>query len=511
MPIELSIGAILGICVGGAACVLLIGTSLVVLCLRRKHKALVASRNDGTGRQPRAHLSITDEDVFRMPGMRRLQPSPYGHPAGWEPISSGESIAKRGFAPNPADIDPSTGAPPWTVRNSRRINKPVAKPLIRKPSGALSPITERSINNTATSPSLSTAALSDAGTKEAVTNNVVKGVYQPSGRPNFDVSPPGHLKPKPLFHGQPRSLSQGALIKSSQSFEPGDVPLQDLQAIRMPRSSSLCSQPSGQAPTIPVPPLPFELPIKKKVQPMTSPSHMSPQRVSGMSLLSGDTSVLNEPLSRGFSETETDFTSISLSSPAAWRSTPIGLGISDGSNAKWNFSRIDRSASPISVSKARDIRPPLSQQQSFRASIHNNLPRNASSGLSMSLLDRSFPTPEAARESTKPGLEIPGDNRRKPSRRSKVPQASPLSGKNVFQTSQDKKAKRASTSVLKVVSGNQTSPIKDPWIDRPISIATEDPFRWNPKSSMQPSKPSAMKTGAQRHKRQSCVRISNIP
>ncbi|KAL8704541.1 MAG: hypothetical protein Q9201_002315, partial [Fulgogasparrea decipioides] len=507
MAIQFSIGAILGICLGAATCIVLIGTSLVVLCLRRKHKALIASRNGDSGRQPRAHLSITDEDVFRMPGMRRLQPLPYGHPAGWEPISSGESIAKRGFAPNPADIDLKTGAPPWTVRNLRRTNKIVAKPLVRKPSGALSPITERSNNNTATPPSLSTAAISDDGTKEASAKHVVKGVYQPSGRPNFDMS---NLKPKPLFHGQPRSLSHGALSKSSQSIK-SDVPLQDLQATRIPRSSSLCSQPPGQAPTIPVPPLPFELPIKQRIQPMTSPSQMSPQRVSGMSLLSGDTSVLNEPVSRGFSEAETAFTSTSLTSNAALHLTPIGLGISDVSNAKWNFSRIDRSASPISVSKARDIRPPLSQQHSFRASIHSSLPRNPSSGLSMSLLDPNFPTPEAARKSIKPGCEIPGDNRRQRSRRSKVPKASPLNGKNVFQVSEDKKAKRASTSVLNVVSGNQSSPIKDPWIDRPTSIATEDPFRWDPKSSMKPSKPSAMKTGGQRHKRQSCVRISNIP
>ncbi|KAI4195623.1 MAG: hypothetical protein LQ350_007094 [Teloschistes chrysophthalmus] len=282
----------------------------------------------------------------------------------------------------------------------------------------------------------------------------------------------------------------------------------------MPRSTSLCSQQSGQAPNFPVPPLPFELSAKKKPQQMKSPSDMSLQRVSGMSLLSGDTSVLNDTMSRGFSEAGTDFTSISLASPPPAHLAPVGLGITDGSNAIWNFSRVDRSASPISPGLSK-TRPPLSQQHSFRGSIHNSLPRNQSSGLSMSLLDRSFPTPEAARKRPTKALEFPdNDIEGKLTRRPNGLRASLVSGSNVFQISEDaKKAKRASTSVLNTISGNQTSPIKNPYVDRPTSIATDDPFRWDSKTSMQQSssKPSAMKNGAKEHKRQSCVRISNIP
>ncbi|KAL9582474.1 MAG: hypothetical protein Q9212_003282, partial [Teloschistes hypoglaucus] len=489
------------------------------LCLRRKHKALLASHSADETRRGKAHLSITDEDVFRMPGMRRIHPSPYSHPAGWAPISSGESIGKKGLAPNAADIDPTTGVPPWPVRFPRQSKKAGPKPAVRKPSGALSPITERPTNNTATSPSLSTVAASEVELKEPTQASTVRIVRPPSGHPDFDMSPPAHLKPKPLFHGQPRSFSHGALSNLSKEIEPketvraalDDIQLQDLQVVRMPRSTSLCSQQSGQAPNFPVPPLPFELPAKRKPLQMKSPSDMSLQRVSGMSLLSGDTSVLNDTMSRGFSEAGTDFTSISLASPPLAHLAPVGLGIMD-SNAKWNFSRVDRSASPISLSKTR---PPLSQQHSFRGSIHNSLPRNQSSGLSMSLLDRTFPTPEAARKPTTKGLDLPdNDIERKLTRRPKGLRASLLSGGNVFQISEDaKKAKRASASVLNTISGNQTSPVKNPYVDRPTSIATDDPFRWDPKTSMQQSssKPSAMKTGAKGHKRQSCVRISNIP
>ncbi|KAL8684779.1 MAG: hypothetical protein Q9218_008140, partial [Villophora microphyllina] len=519
MAIQLDLPKILGICVGGTFFLILICTIPIWLCLRRKHKALMASQNSDATRRPRAHLSITDEDVFRMPGMRRFRSMPYGHPAGWAPISSGESVPKRGLAPNAADVDPITGVPPWPVRDLRQVKKIGPKRPVRKPSGALSPITERSTNATATSLSLSTVAASEVEIKDPSQGHTAKGIYQPRGRPDFDASPPGHLKPKPLFHRQPRSVSHGALTNLTHNqrligsirLVSADVPLQDLKSARLPRSSSLCSQQSGQAPNCPVPPLPFKLPIRKRPQVIQSPSDMSLQRVSGMSLLSGNTSVLNETMSKGFSEADTDFTSISLTSPSVPQSTPIGLGISDGINAKWNFSRVDRSASPISISKARDVRPPLSQQHSFRASIHNSLPRNQSSGLSMSLLDRTFPTPEAARKTPTKTLDIPDPISRNPSRRSRLPQASPLTGANVFQIAEDKKAKSASTSVLSTISGNQVSPVKNPYTDRPTSIATDDPFRWDPKTSMQPSKPSAMKTGARKHKRQSCVRISNIP
>ncbi|KAL8778618.1 MAG: hypothetical protein Q9213_007337, partial [Squamulea squamosa] len=508
MAIQISGPAIWGI--GAGICVVIL--TLIVLFwvqLRRRLKANDHSISRSLS-QRRAHLSITDEDVMRMPGMRRHQLAPYNHPTGWAPISSRESIAKKALTPNPADVDPITGVPPWPVRIPRRLKKSQSNPIVRMPPPALLPITERSTNNTATSPSLSTATNPDNSMKQSkVTVGV--DVYRPSGRPSLDSSP-GLLRPKPLFHGQQRSLSQGSLTSSALNPKPitsaqvstQNSELQSLREARIPRSSSLCSQQPGQAPNIQLPPLPpFELPASQ-AQSTKILTDMSPQRVSGMSLLSGDTSVLDGSASRVFSQADTDFTSISLASPLSSH-TPIGLGISTASNPKWNFSRIDRSASPLSASKARNIRPQISQQHSFRASIHNSLPRSVSSGLSMSLLDQTSPNPKAALNTTGSTFEVP------PRRRSRVPQPSPMRGLNVFQLSEDKKAKRASTSVLQPVSGNQTSPVKNPWLDRPRSIATEDPFRWDPKTSMQPIKPSAMKNPAQRHKRQSCVRISNIP
>ncbi|KAL8689487.1 MAG: hypothetical protein Q9224_004630, partial [Gallowayella concinna] len=501
MAIQISVAAIWGMS-AGVLVVILTALFVIFIHLRRKHKAPVdAPRRNPS--QRRVHLSITDEDVLRMPGMRRHRPAaPYNHPPGWAPISSRESIAKKTFTPNPADVDPITGLPPWPVRIPRRLKKTQSSSsssVIPVPTATLSPITERSATNTTISPSISIATNPDLGVKGPVKTDASLNV----DRPTLDSS----VLPSPLFSGQQRSFSHGTIVTPTYGIKSNDPPrrpsadveLQNLQVARMPRSSSLCSQHPGKAPTIPVPALPFELSVGKKLQ--SKPLfEKSPQRMSGMSLLSGDTSVLDEA-SRAFSQTETDFTSISLTSPPGSQSTPIGLGISPGTNPKWNFSRIDRSASPLSALRARSIRPQLSQQHSFRASIHNSPPRSASSGLSMSLLNQTSPDAKTAFNLSKSKLNRPPQ-----------PFTTNIVPTNVFQANEDKKAKRASTSILQAVSGNQSSPFKDPWNDRPISIATEDPSRWDPKTSMHHTKPSAMrKNPAQRHKRQSCVRISNIP
>ncbi|KAL8825784.1 MAG: hypothetical protein Q9170_007658, partial [Blastenia crenularia] len=371
MAIQLSVAAIWGIGVGGAVLAILLGAGLVFLLLHRKHKALLTSKTRDN-EWPRAHLSITDEDVMRMPGMRRIRPSPYNRQSAWTPVSSRENVAKRGLAPNPADVDPVTGVPPWPVRIPRRLKKIQSSPMVRVPLTALSPITERSANNTVTSPSLSKVTNSDTENQQQPKNKIVGGVYRLSGCPDPDALP-GQMKPKPLFHGQQRSLSQGILSEFYDESKPKDTSepvkrtaeARDIEKARMRRSTSLCSQQPGQMPTIPIPPLPFELPINRRSQLSKPLLDASPQRISGMSLLSGDTSLLDELASRKFSQADTDFTSISLTSPPGSSSTTVGLGISNSSHSKWNFSRVDRAASPLSATKA--LRPQISQQHSFRA------------------------------------------------------------------------------------------------------------------------------------------------
>lgn len=70
------------------------------------------------------------------------------------------------------------------------------------------------------------------------------------------------------------------------------------------------------------------------------------------------------------------------------------------------------------------------------------------------------------------------------------------------------------TDVLRDVSGNQVSPVRRAANSRPASIASENPFHWD-RNSLQTGFSSTLKgsPGSQRkgHKRQNCVRISNLP
>ncbi|KAL9612712.1 MAG: hypothetical protein Q9167_002703 [Letrouitia subvulpina] len=469
-------------------------------------------------------MSITDEDVARMPGMKRLRSStrlPYKQQPGWNPISSRENVTKKTLIPNPADIDPVTHVPPWPTRVPRGLKKATSTPLVRMSAAALSPITERSTIATATSPNISAAVSADDGKRQSTKGDVVGGLYKPKGTPDVDVSPTAALKPKPLFHGQQRSFSHGMLPKAVDETIKKTAPtdkssregrVDSLQVIKMPRSTSLGSQPGGQPPNFPVPPLPMHLPIKRTSQTMSTAAETSPRRISGYSLLSGDTSVLDQTLSNAFSQAETDFTSISLTSPPLSSSTPVGLGIFDSDSATRNFSRPDRFNCLSSGPKAKDIRPQLNSQNSFRASIHKNTP-GVSSKLLMSFLDQSSQDissmstcDDQAIKGPSQGIVAGGTTRHPGLSPSSLPRRT-----NIFQINDERKSKLASASVLQAVSGNQRSPNKNLWNDRPNSIATEDPFRWDPKTSMQPSKPSAMKGGARRHKRQSCVRIFETP
>ncbi|KAL9046559.1 MAG: hypothetical protein Q9214_000630 [Letrouitia sp. 1 TL-2023] len=524
MAIKLSVAAIWGISAAGVAVLVLAIAAFIVFFLRRRHRALV-SRSSSKLTTRRAHMSITDEDVARMPGMKRLRSStrlPYKQQTGWNPISSRENVTKKTLVPNPADIDPVTHVPPWPTGVPRGLKKVTSTPLVRMPAAALSPITERSTIATATSPNLSAAVSAEDGKPQSSKGEVVGGLYKPKGTPDVDISPTGALKPKPLFHGQQRSFSHGMLPKAADETvkknalankASREVPVDGLQAIKMPRSTSLGSQPGGQPPSFPVPPLPMHLPTKRASQTMSPATETSPRRISGYSLLSGNTSVLDQTLSNAFSQAEMDFTSVSLTSPPVSGLTPVGLGIFDSSSATRNFSRPDRFNCPSSGPKAKDIRPQLNPQKSFRASIHSNSTADASSRLSTSLLEQSSrdissmsTCDDQAIKSPSLGIATGGTTYH--------PGLSPLPlprRTNVFEANKERKSKLASASVLQVVSGNQRRPIKNPWNDRPNSIATEDPFRWDPKTSTQPGKPSAMKGGARRHKRQSCVRIFETP
>ncbi|KAL8793314.1 MAG: hypothetical protein Q9195_004091 [Heterodermia aff. obscurata] len=409
-----------------------------------------------------------------------------------------------------------------------RLTRSNVLPLAHVRSQNMSPVVQRaSVKIVNASPSSSNAHAQHAqrsqispkhGAQRRHDLALPTGIPLESPRSNISSNTAQALTPKPLFHDKRRSASLGTLSqilekKNQDGLYVVDSQAADAQQGRLPRSTSLCAQKAAMAPNEPLPPLPLHVNKLRSFHSIRSPTE---HRGSENSLLSGDTSVLDNRGSKCFSQAETDLTSLSMVSPARWGS--VGLGIMDDDDAKWSSADITRTASPLEAVKQAHIRPQLKAQSSYRASIQPSLPRSGSSGLSLSLLDKSpFRHPPSQTQSRDNPIRSDEQNLNssrglasKQSQRGGASPLSPLTRKSMINIHEDRKAKRSS-AVLQDVSGNQGSPLHDGVKSRPLSIATSNPFEWETEKHLKPGKPSAMKGRTRGHKRNSCVRISNIP
>ena len=480
-------------------------------------------------------MSITDEDVARMPGTRRalrhsLQTtSPYGSSSPYAPISSQETLRRPVMTPslktkvdNQPDHGPITPQHSWPL--PRRLKRSDATPLIRMQKSSWTSNTERVKNDTKASTGIADMKANIKTQCKDHTGLMAGGIKTNDQSPGRDPSPSADLKPKPFFSGQQRSISHGMISKfSDKSRQTAELYIVDSEETRQkdrathPRSLSVCSQQSGLAPTQPIPPLPFEI-ASKRFHSVKSPTDSSGKRGSGISLFSDNTSVLGDDWSKALSQADTDLTSLGLASPLVADSTTKCLGMYEkAGSAERDSSNFQERASPLEAAKALNFRPPLHSQRSFRASIQESLTRSNSSGLSMSLLeqglscnDSSPSLKDAAGTQTKLKLLMPKSGEKRQTRL-RISQSSPLSHGSVFNIHEDVQSKRASTSILQTISGNEGSPEPNPMNKRPSSIATEDPFQWDAITFLQLESPSAIKGPEKKHKRQNCVRISNIP
>lgn len=538
MAIILSPFAIFGLAAGGALLLVIVGTTAAILIGRRKHKRSLLLINARGARRlsgyPGGHVSMSDYDWLNMPRTRTLRSSrrvPSRYPRPYTPIASRESLPRhqtlrrpqRNLGSGPTAADPNVQQMSWPL--PPRLTRSNVLPPAQVRGYGMSPVNERAsqkLMNPSTSPDHVDVRLPQMSSED---NQRIHEIAVPTGAPidspgsNISSNTAQAMTPKPLFHDKQRSASLGTLPKVSvnntkqNSLYVVDAEALDAQDTRLPRSTSLFTQQVALAPTEPLPPLPLNVAKLRGFQSIRSPTE---HRESGNSLLSGETSILDDGGSKSFSQAETDFTSISMVSPTGLGS--VGLGISDEDDFKWDSREITGAASPLDAVRRMDIRPQLKTQSSYRASIQNSLPRSASSGLSLSLLDRSpFRHPPTT---TEPKDEPNGNDRPRLKRnqelearspfRQGISTSSPLSRNSMINIYEDPKPKRSS-AILQDVSGNQGSPLHDGVKSRPLSVATSDPFRWETEKPLEPGKPSAMKGRARGHKRNSCVRISNIP
>ena len=532
-------GIIIGLAMGGGLFVVILGTTAAILIGRRKHKRAVMLMNARGVRRlsgyPGGHVSMTDADWLNLPRTKTLRSSriaQFGYAPPYTPIASRESLPRHRRLTRPqraVTVDPiatSTNAqqPSWPL--PRRLTRSNV-PMIQSRSHSLSPVTEWS-SKKAQGPCVPSNGLEvrvprqSPSDSDRIQRDVTIPTNAHTGSPRSDLSPHAvlALTPKPLFHDKRRSASYGAIPKHV------DIPLKqsglyvvdskdtDVHHARLPRSTSLYAQHAANAPpTEPLPPLPLNV---TKLRSFHSIKSSNEQRGSGHSLLSGNTSVLDEGGSKCFSQIETDHTSTCMTSATGLGS--VGPDIPGDGGFKWEASEITRTASPFEALKKPDIRPQLQTQNSFRASIQQSLPRSGSSGLSLSLLHQSpFRHPPnipqakvGSAEVGMMGLKVHRGLEGNTFARRGVSPSSPLSRNPVINVHKNVQPKRSS-AVLQAVSGNQSSPLHDGVKSRPLSIATSDPSQWETEKQLKPGKPSAMKGRVRGHKRNSCVRISNIP
>ncbi|KAM0802908.1 hypothetical protein BDR22DRAFT_971116 [Usnea florida] len=516
----MSFALIVGI-IAGAVCLTSLSVVFIVLGLRHRHKRILAQINSGAdqglnGFHNRSSpiMSITDEDVARMPGTRasvhRSLNAPYHRNSLYTPMASRESLPPRAYVPkvranDRADHQPISPQQSWPL--PRRMTRADGTPLVRMPSATLTPATQKSKKTFPKEPRNAASIPSS----DAVTSNESLGV---DGKDSDTKIAPAvtDLEPKPLFHNQQRSSSHGMMIGLADGSK--SEPRASRRMSQFSRSKSMYSQDPGLAPPQPLPPLPFE--IASMRLPRVKSTEQITRRGSGGSLFSEQTSILDDNWSKGFPQTGTDVTTNTLASAQASALTSKECGEYGVDHVVWDTPRAEGTPSPFGAAKQMSFRPQLNTQRSFRASVQESLPRSKSSGLSLSMSlhgpsraeSRASLAKDPSSTNTKSKVAIPRSPESRRLRRGISP-SSPLCRGTDFTIHDDTNSKRASTSVLHPVSGNEGSSISQLRDERPHSIATSNPLEWDTES-LPATKPSTPKDRRSGHQRQSCIRTSSI-
>lgn len=540
MPFQLTTGAIWGIGIGAFVLTLASGLVVIVLYCRLKQRRQLArifsARERRLSGYPGGHLSITDEDVARMPGTRRARRNPNHAPSGssrgWTAISSRESLPRRPVKTAFKHPQNTIGSVPvWPL--PPRLTRSTAAPSVRLQASLQCPKKEEKSPQPYKLPDIEFNSLNPRDMAENSSILPKNGQGESTQQEALTASP---LKPKPLFHSKQRSISAGLILQRPEGemkhvedlVQPHLPGTPKIPKSHLPRSASLCSQHAGMVPNKPIPPLPFNFSASNRFQNIRSHIEVSSTRASGNSLLSGNTSILDDCLSRTLSQAETNLTSTSVLSPCIPPSEPERAGMPDIGNHTWRSSASGGVSYPLSVSKANELQAKAEVRKSCRASIVQSLPRSASSGLSLSLSlapgsSRNVSSTSLHRDkvlpSRTPSLMVPETLEGKGSRRGKSP-ASPLRNSTTFDSQGELKVEKKLPSTLQVISGNEGSMETS----QPGNFLSSDEnkiFQWDPVSPMQPGKPSAARDRAKGHLRQtdlkikksgeSNVRISDIP
>lgn len=259
----------------GAVCVALIITILVIIMSQRvKHRKLMA-QTDAAGerrlsRYPGGNVSITDEDVARMPGTAAalrssLHASQKRSPT-YLPMSSREEVDSRICANcitkqtvMARQCSTSERAPEIPLQNPLRLKRANGHPMIELHSTSLGTAQELAKHSQSAADANVNALDGESGSRA---KHVTDGPAEDEiAIVRIHAMPKQNLPtlPKPLFQENRKSISHGMLsdyMELQRQKKDDTTACAPVKTDNIPRSVSLCSQDASKPPSYPVPALP---------------------------------------------------------------------------------------------------------------------------------------------------------------------------------------------------------------------------------------------------------------
>ena len=393
MATHLSLGVLLGIIIGAIAVSLTVAITVIIIVQRVKHRRLLAQTNAAgerrLSRYPGGNVSITDEDVARIPGtgnaLRSSLHTSRSRQPTYMPMSSREDVEKAVLPGGVKEKSPKMKEPssqnrpveqPGRFRGLRRTN---GHPMMELHSTPLSPVDESRIG-----PSISVKKGRRLGGSKDIVVSATPG--DSGGNQDVEIlrlkiqsqSSPG-LQPKPLFHEKRRSISHGMLLdyKEAQEQERRNRTERQGAPIKgMTRSVSLCSQEATSPPSQPVPILPQEAEALRRQKNLAAT--WSSLRYSksgpnlGEALGRGERPESIQEHSLGPSHLRASATSLTLAQPKIVHCYSRDLSARSSPEHTSQEGVAQTQASPTPMARTRTVRSPSDHHRSLRASIRDS-------------------------------------------------------------------------------------------------------------------------------------------
>lgn len=516
MAFQLTLPTILGVIIGGVAFLFCIAAAIVVLSLRIKHRKMMMQTQAAAERRlsgyPGGHLSITDEDVARMPGTGAAMHESFNSKchcfsahAAWASHEPTKKLpGAKELSPVPTSRPkvlskmareevktPSSGAPsrPWPIPSHlTRANRP---PAMELQPAAVSPVAEVFRRGDPNSSEQMHRPAKERISRQAYRDNQSPALTRdshgfPGPSPDLIAFPSPDLIPKPLSYQKPRSMSHSMISNIGTDKKPaeglhGQAVHQHVtrSSTCMKRSTSLTNQEPGPVPRNTIPPLPVEAGAIRR----RGSTKVSSSRPSNGGIIWNDATSKDGGNPKTWPHLEMSTDLVKLVPPSPTEMPDEGHEPLEEKSANSDGIINGSPISPV-LAGARTLKAPVNSRISVRASTCNSITRSNSSGLSESLLAHRWSRPashsSAAKETS--------DNLASQSLGSHIsifdfglppslPHGTPTDTKpNLGRP----KNKSRSPSILQVIASNGQSSKERPYRERPSSIANENPFRWSP-------------------------------